>query len=158
MFSVVSVCLSTRGKGSHMTITHALNLTVQSPPSDMRPHSTNLAPWTWNPPGYGTSLYRTPPRQTCNLTVIPHHQSWYLVAMVRNRWYASPVQTFICNSFLLTGLKFDCTVRDFLSPWYWILIDFNVIPNCIQKFVLTGMLSCISDFFSTQNSYVSVLF
>ena len=46
------------------------------------------------------------------------------------------VQTFVHNSFLLTGQKFNCMVRDSLCPWQWLLIDFNVIPNCVQKFVL----------------------
>ena len=27
-------------------------------------------------------------------------------------------------------------VRDFLFLWHWLLIDFNVIRNCIQKFVM----------------------
>ena len=30
----------------------------------------------------------------------------------------------------------NCSVWDFLCPWHWFLIDFNVIQNCIQKFVL----------------------
>ena len=47
-----------------------------------------------------------------------------------------PVQTFAYNSVLLTGLEFNYTVKDFLSPWLWVLIDINVIRNCAQKFVL----------------------
>ena len=46
------------------------------------------------------------------------------------------VQTFVFNSILNTGLKFSCMLRDFLCPWHWLLIDFNIIRNCIQKFVL----------------------
>ena len=41
-------------------------------------------------------------------------------------------KTFVHNSILLTGLEFTCTVRDFLC----LLIDFNGIRNCIQKFLL----------------------
>ena len=40
------------------------------------------------------------------------------------------------NSVLLTSLEFNCTVRDYLCPWHWLRIDFSVIRNCIQKFVL----------------------
>ena len=39
----------------------------------------------------------------------------------------------------LTGLKFNCTQRDFLCPWHWFLIEFNVIWNCLQKFVLVTL-------------------
>ena len=45
-----------------------------------------------------------------------------------------PVQTFAYNSVLLTGLEFNYTVRDYLCPCHWFLIDFNVIRNCIQKY------------------------
>ena len=40
------------------------------------------------------------------------------------------------NPILLTGLKFNCTVMDFLCPWHWFLIDFNVIGNYTQKLIL----------------------
>ena len=49
------------------------------------------------------------------------------------------IQTFIYNSVLLTGLEFDYTLSDFLCPRHW--IDFNVIRNCIQTFVL-----CLTSF------------
>ena len=57
-----------------------------------------------------------------------------------NLWetLSSTVQTFVYNSILLTGLEFNCTVRDFLCPLHWPLIDFDVIRNCVQKFVLIG--------------------
>ena len=44
------------------------------------------------------------------------------------------VQEFRINSIL--GLEFNCTVRDFLCPWHLLLIDLNVIRNCIQIPVL----------------------
>ena len=56
-------------------------------------------------------------------------------------WSLFSVQTFVYNSFLLNGLEFDFTVRDFLCPWHWFLINFNVIRNCIQKFVLVRLFS-----------------
>ena len=37
------------------------------------------------------------------------------------------VQTFFYNSILITSLEFECAVRDFLYPWHWLLMDFNVI-------------------------------
>ena len=37
------------------------------------------------------------------------------------------------NSILLTGLEFNWMVMDFLCPWHWFLIDFNVIRNCTQR-------------------------
>ena len=45
------------------------------------------------------------------------------------------VQIFVYNSILLTGLEFNYIVRSFLCLWHLLLIDFNVIRNCIQKFV-----------------------
>ena len=30
-------------------------------------------------------------------------------------------------------------LKGFLCPWHWLLIDFNVIRNCIQKFVLDSV-------------------
>ena len=49
----------------------------------------------------------------------------------------STIETFVYNSILLTGLEFNCMVRDFLCPRHWLLIDFSVIRNCVQK-VSTG--------------------
>ena len=46
-------------------------------------------------------------------------------------------QTFVYNSILLTGLEINCTVRHFLCPWCWLLIDFNVNRDCTRKFVLS---------------------
>ena len=43
-------------------------------------------------------------------------------------------QTCVGNSILLK-------VTDFLCPWHWLLADFNIIRNCIQKFVLCHVLS-----------------
>ena len=43
---------------------------------------------------------------------------------------------FRINSILLTGLEFNCTVRDFLCLSHLVLIDLNVIRNCIQILVL----------------------
>ena len=42
-------------------------------------------------------------------------------------------QTFVLdiNSVLLTGLEFNCRIGYFLSLWYLLLIDFNVIRNYI---------------------------
>ena len=37
---------------------------------------------------------------------------------------------------LTACLEFNFTVRDFVCPWHWLLIDFTVIRNCAQKFVL----------------------
>ena len=54
MFSVVSVCLFTRGEESYVTITRsALDLTVQW----LLPPPTDLAT---APSSYGTSLHREP--------------------------------------------------------------------------------------------------
>ena len=39
------------------------------------------------------------------------------------------LQTFLYNSVLLTGVEFNYTVRDFLCPWHWLVIDFSVIRN-----------------------------
>ena len=58
------------------------------------------------------------------------------------------VQTFLYNSILLTSLEFKCTARDFLCPWHWLLIDFSVIRNCIQKFVLFYTSACQSTYLS----------
>ena len=38
--------------------------------------------------------------------------------------------------FPFTGLEFNYTVRNFLCPWHWLLIDFNVIRDYKRKFVL----------------------
>ena len=62
------------------------------------------------------------------------------------------------NSILPTGLEFNCTVMDFLCPWDWLLIDFNIIRDCIRKFVLyyvflSGMLW--SGCFVTWVGYVT---
>ena len=46
------------------------------------------------------------------------------------------LQTFVYNSILLTGFKCNCTVKDFLCTWHWLLINFHVIQNCMQKFVM----------------------
>ena len=46
------------------------------------------------------------------------------------------VQTFVYNSILLTGLEFNYMVYDFLCPSHWLLIDFCIVQNCVQKFVL----------------------
>ena len=48
----------------------------------------------------------------------------------------NPVQTYVYNFILLSGVEFDCTVKDFPCPWHWFLIHSNAIPNCIHKFVL----------------------
>ena len=55
------------------------------------------------------------------------------------------VQTFVYNSILLTGLEFHCIVWDFVCPWHWLLIDFNVIWNCVQKFVLLRLFSTLTQ-------------
>ena len=60
--------------------------------------------------------------QKCNILV---RQTSFLNACI---------QTFVHNSFLLNGLEFNCTARDFLCPSHWLRIDFNVIQNCLQKF------------------------
>ena len=39
------------------------------------------------------------------------------------------LQIFLYNSVLLTGVEFNYTVRDFLCPWHWLVIDFSVIRN-----------------------------
>ena len=44
------------------------------------------------------------------------------------------LQTFV-HSFILNGLEFNCTVRDFLCPQHWFLIEFNIIRNCTQTFL-----------------------
>ena len=44
------------------------------------------------------------------------------------------------SSILLAGLEFNFMVRDFLWPWHWFHIDFNVVQKCVQKFVLTSIL------------------
>ena len=54
----------------------------------------------------------------------------------RCRYFYSTVQTFVYNSILLTSLEFNCTVKDFLCPLWWLLIDFNVTRNCTQRVVL----------------------
>ena len=43
------------------------------------------------------------------------------------------------NSVLLTGLEFNCTVRDFLCPSHLIPIDLNVIQNWVQFLVMDLM-------------------
>ena len=43
---------------------------------------------------------------------------------------------YIYNCVLLTDLEFNCMESDFLCLWYMLPIGFNVIRNCIQKFVL----------------------
>ena len=68
------------------------------------------------------------------------------------------VQTFVYNSILPIGLEFNCMVRHFLCPWHWLLIDFNIIRDCIRKFVLyyvflSGMLW--SGCFVTWVGYVT---
>ena len=50
-------------------------------------------------------------------------------------WLRS-VETFEHNSILLTGLELSYTVREVIGPWHWFLIDFHVIRNYTQKFVL----------------------
>ena len=40
------------------------------------------------------------------------------------------------NSVFLTGLEFNCTVRDFLCPSHLIPIDLNVIRNWVQFLVM----------------------
>ena len=42
-----------------------------------------------------------------------------------------PVQTFVYNYILLSGLHSEGTAQ-------WLLIDFNVNRNCFQKFVLSA--------------------
>ena len=42
-------------------------------------------------------------------------------------------KTFVYNSVLFTGLKFNYTVKDFLCPLHLFLIDFNVVGNDAQK-------------------------
>ena len=44
------------------------------------------------------------------------------------------VRTFVCNFVLFTGLGLHS--EGLSCPWHWLLIDFNVNPNYIQKFVL----------------------
>ena len=56
------------------------------------------------------------------------------------------VQTFAHNSILLTGLEFNCTVSVCLCRRHWLLIEFNVIRNCIQKFVLKTNISTLMTF------------
>ena len=53
------------------------------------------------------------------------------------------VQTLVHNSILFVGLKFSCTAKEFLGLGHWLLIDFNVIRNCVQKFVLIATCICI---------------
>ena len=45
------------------------------------------------------------------------------------------------NSVLLTGLEFNCTVRDFLCPSHSIPIDLNVIRNWVQFIVMINKVS-----------------
>ena len=39
----------------------------------------------------------------------------------------------------LMNFEFNCMVRDFLCPWHWLLIAFNIMRNCTQKFVLVTL-------------------
>ena len=73
----------------------------------------------------------------CSLTV--NKCDWHILAGNNERikshcltLIVQSIQTFLYISILLTGLEFNCTVRDFLCPWLWFLIDFNVIQNCIK--------------------------
>ena len=50
------------------------------------------------------------------------------------------------SSVLLTSPEFNSTVRDFLCLWHWLLTDFNIIQNCIQKFVFLDRL--VTDWIS----------
>ena len=50
-------------------------------------------------------------------------------------------QTFVYNSILLSGLEFNCMVRDIPNQWHWLLIGFSAIRNSIQKFSLLGSVS-----------------
>ena len=43
------------------------------------------------------------------------------------------------NSVLLTGLEFNCTVRDSLCPSHLLPIDLNVIQNWVQFLVMSSL-------------------
>ena len=41
-------------------------------------------------------------------------------------------------SVLLTGHEFDYTVMDFIGPWHWYLVDFNVMFSQASVILFTG--------------------
>ena len=46
-------------------------------------------------------------------------------------------------SVLLTGHEFDYTVMDFISPWHWYLVDFNVMFSKASVILFTGGGECV---------------
>ena len=54
------------------------------------------------------------------------------------------------------GLEFSCTVKNFLCPKHWLLKDFNVIQNCIVKFVLI-FLQVFGDYM-TKKQFIENLY
>ena len=70
-------------------------------------------------------------------------QDWVVVRKKCGVWACSDDQHVSeqenrTNSVLLTGLEFNCTVRDFLCPSHLIPIDLNVIRNWVQFLVMIG--------------------
>ena len=64
--------------------------------------------------------------QSISIRSYTKSQYWQLCVLRENSIEKS-FQTFVYNSILLTGIEFNCTVRDFVCPQHWFLIDFNVI-------------------------------
>ena len=60
------------------------------------------------------------------------------------------VQVFLIKSILLTDLEFNCTLKVFLCPWNWLLIDFNAIWKCTWKFVFSYFHQVLIGFRETQ--------
>ena len=89
------------------------------------PHSPagtrNPPPRTRHPPGT-----RHPP---------PRHQAPIIAGLDNFR-----------IKYILLCLEFSCMVRDFLCPWNWLLIYFNVIPNRVQTLALQALLKILGTF------------
>ena len=84
---------------------------------------------------------------------------WWKCSSFSLAWQKCPilVRTFVHNSILIIGPEFNCTVMDFICPWHWLLIDFNVIQHCIHKFVHV-LLALHWDFYRSQTKFAKVMF